>query len=132
LNEELKKFLSPWAFEEGEDIIFGGKVYKSSILAFIEKRPYVEYVTDLKLYHLNKGAAIGEMCIEVDLIVRSNEIGDEVSYLGYAEASTARSILVSAPEHLITILKPGEYVCSSGTLATGIGAMVIQDDFIVY
>ncbi len=127
LNEELKKFLSPWAFEEGEDIIFGGKVYKSSILAFVEKRAYVDYVTDFKLYHLNQGASIGEMCVEIDFTVRPDAIGDEVDF---AEASTARSILVSASKHSITVLDPGEYVCSGGALATGIGSMTIGIDFI--
>jgi len=132
LNEELKKFLSPWAFEEGKDIIFGGKVYKSSILAFVEEQIYVEYITDFKLYHLNRGFGIGQVCVEVDFVVRPEVLGEEVSHLGFAEASSARSILVSASQHLITVLKPGEYVCASADLATGIGAMVVDGDFIVY
>lgn len=131
LNDELKKFLSPWAFDEGEDIIFGGKVYKSSILAFVEEQEYVEYVTDFKLYHLNKGSGVGQMCVEVDFVIRPDEIGEEVSNIGFAEASSARSILVSASQHLITVLKSGEYVCSSADIATGIGAMVIGNDFII-
>jgi len=51
LNEEIKKFLSPWAFDEGRDISFGSIIYKSDILSFIEKRPYVDFVTDFRFYH---------------------------------------------------------------------------------
>ncbi|MEN0006795.1 MAG: hypothetical protein AAF798_21755, partial [Bacteroidota bacterium] len=41
LNEELKKFLSPWAFDEGQDIEFGGMIHRSDLMAFVESRPYV-------------------------------------------------------------------------------------------
>ena len=129
LNEQLKRFLSPWAFESGEDIIFGGRIYKSSILAFIEEQEYVDYVTDFRLFHLNKSPGIGEMCVGVDFEVAANTIGEEV--LGFAEASTARSILVSANEHVIAVLQPGEFVCTGAEIPSGIGAMIVEYDFIV-
>src|SRR5260221_8284632 len=35
LNEELNRFLSPWAYEEGADLVIGGSVYANSIINFI-------------------------------------------------------------------------------------------------
>ena len=75
LRLEITRYLSPWAFPGGGSPSFGGKIFKSVLINFVEERPYVDYVTDFKLF-LEKGAA--------DL----NE----------AEGSTAVSILVSAPE----------------------------------
>lgn len=129
LNKEIKKFMSPWAFQEGKDIIFGGRIYKSSILQFLEERPYIDYITDLKLWHLNKAPGIGEMCVDVDFIIADEGPGEEV--LAFAEASTARSILVSAPNHHITVLRAGERSCTSASIPTGIGTMVVDFNFIV-
>lgn len=50
LSDELAEYLSPWAFDAGADIRFGGQVYPAQLLAFIEHRPYVDFVTALKLH----------------------------------------------------------------------------------
>lgn len=51
LEEEIIRFLSPWAYQDEEDIVFGNQVYKSDALDFAEKRPYVDFVTDFVVYH---------------------------------------------------------------------------------
>ena len=91
LRKELVQFLSPWAFEEGKDISFGGKIYKSSLIDFVEERAYVDYVTDFKLFHIDGDNN------------RSND-RDEVA------ASTAMSILVSAAaeEHRVVSIPQSE------------------------
>ncbi len=83
LQNELVRFLSPWAFEEGKDLSFGGKIYKSSLIDFVEEQPYVDYVTDFQLFH------------------QKNNV--ESSDLEEVEASTAISILVSvvAEKHVV-------------------------------
>ncbi|NTW53509.1 MAG: hypothetical protein HGB15_01835 [Chlorobaculum sp.] len=85
LQEELVKFLSPWAFEEGVDIAFGGRIHKSSLIDFVEERTYVDYVTDFHMYHTGYDG-------------RKSDDLDE------AAASLPLSILVSAEasDHLIT------------------------------
>ena len=50
LNQELIRFLSPWAYEGGRTLAFGARVYKSVLLDFVEEREYVDYVTDFKMY----------------------------------------------------------------------------------
>ena len=52
LNTDILRFLSPWAFSEGEEIIIGGKFLKSDIIRFIESRPYVDFVQEVDMYHL--------------------------------------------------------------------------------
>jgi hypothetical protein len=78
LDQDIKRFLSPWAYDEGQDIVFGGQIHKSVILNFIEQRPYVDYVTNFKMYHLT-----GDRDVEI------------------AVASNPKAILVSGTEHTI-------------------------------
>lgn len=73
LNQAIVGFLSPWSIAASPDIHFGGKVYRSSILNFVEKQPSVDHVINFKLHQ-----------------------GDRQD-LREVQASTARSILVSVP-----------------------------------
>jgi len=50
LNAELLEYLSPWAYDTTQDISFGGRLYRSVIVDFIEELEYVDYVADFKLY----------------------------------------------------------------------------------
>lgn len=81
LEEDVIRFLSPWLYEEGADLAFGGKIHRSWILDYIEERDYVDIVTDFTLNHI-----VGE------------ETNTDVEE---AVATTARSVLVSATEHRI-------------------------------
>ena len=78
LKEEITRFLSPWAYGDQNSIDFGGKVYKSVLINFIEERYYVDFITDVYMYV--KVSDTAAESIDSDVIV----------------ASTARSILVSA------------------------------------
>jgi hypothetical protein len=82
LKQELLRFLSPWAYEANRYISFGGKVYKSVILDFVEDLNYVDYVTDFKMY-----SYIGETNNRIDI----NEVQPE----------TPDTILVSDRTHII-------------------------------
>jgi hypothetical protein len=144
LNGDLRRFLSPWAYEDGEDILFGARIYRSDILAFIEGREYVDHVTDLKLYHSFDGPprdGIGSMRIGVDFFIRAKPrpaiagmtIGHDFvvgSGVEFAETTQAHAILVSHPDHLITSVASGSEVCP-GVTTLGIGYMTIGLDFIV-
>lgn len=50
LEQEIISVLSPWAFDNDREIIFGGKIYKSVLLDVVEDLEYVDYVTDFKMY----------------------------------------------------------------------------------
>lgn len=80
LNMEIEQFLCPWAFNNKVEISFGGKIFKSAVLNFVEERPYVDFVTCFKMNHIIKRDKTG-----VEAILDVEE----------ATASTSRSILVS-------------------------------------
>ncbi|MEI2455315.1 hypothetical protein [Lysobacter firmicutimachus] len=142
LNEDLRRFLSPWAYQVGEDIPFGARIYRSEILAFIEGRHYVDHLVGLRIYHTYSGTkaeGIGSMVIDEDFIVHARPkpgLGemrvDDDFIVGRAFESAgttqAHAILVSHPQHLITAVAPGEEVCS-GVTALGIGYMTVRLDF---
>jgi hypothetical protein len=87
LNKALVSFLSPWERAEGGEIMFGGRLWKSALVDFVEERAEVDYVTDFRLFHKpDADAPAGAWTpVDVELI----------------EATTARSVLVSAPRHNI-------------------------------
>jgi acetyltransferase-like isoleucine patch superfamily enzyme len=145
LERELQRFLSPWAFEEGQDIVFGARIYRSAVLAFLEDRDYVDFVSDLRLYHGFDGPArggIGRMFIGRDFVIRPNPrpavsamtIGSDFvvgAGVEVAEATKPHAILVSHREHRITPLDVGLGPCS-GAGVLGIGYLTVGLDFDVH
>ncbi|MGZ8190785.1 MAG: baseplate J/gp47 family protein [Methylococcaceae bacterium] len=99
LQDAITRFLSPWAFADGGRPVFGGKIYQSVLLNFVEEQPYVDYVADFKL--------LRHLIINGEL-VKQPEI--EI------EGTKAVSILVSVPadQHDIKAINPAE-VQSPGT-----------------
>ncbi len=57
LNEDLKKFLSPWSYDANTEINFGSAYHKSAILNFIEERKYVDVVLGFEVVHYKDGTA---------------------------------------------------------------------------
>ncbi len=84
LQQAITRYLSPWVFADGSSPSFGGKIYKSALINFIEEQPYVDYLADFTLFR-----------------DKTPVVSDAV------EGSMAASILVSAPAslHLITPIK---------------------------
>lgn len=119
LNEELIRFLSPWAYEEQSDISFGSSIHSSAVIHFIETRSYVDYVANLKL---------------IEQISLSNfpnsqpENSYQVNPSNLAQVKQADSILVSAPEHIIDLIATANY---SAETFEGIDYMVIGVDFVI-
>jgi hypothetical protein len=107
LNEELNRFLSPWAYEEGAEIVIGGRIYANVIIAFIEERPYVDYVTHIRLFVDN---------------VPQEKVGDEY----FVEASGPDVVLASAREHVIDMIPESGY---DPQLFSGINYMRVELDF---
>lgn len=85
LKEELTEHLTPWVIRQDEPPAFGGSVLKSELINFIEERPYVDYITVVKLYH------------------RTMEDPTSLADVDEVHASNAMAILVSveANEHTI-------------------------------
>lgn len=92
LREAITRFLSPWAFPGGGYPSFGGKIYKSVLINFVEEQPYVDYVTNFQLFHV---------FVDSDGVKQRNERNE-------VEGSKAVSILVSVPsgDHEVQVIKP--------------------------
>ena len=127
LNEDIKRFLSPWAYEDGVDIGINRSIHKSVILKFIEDLEYVDYVTQFRLYHIKRG--IKHIGVGIDDMVVSEEPEFIVSMeeSETIEAASANIILVSAQDHHIRVIAEGEANCAGGD--PGIGQMMIDVNF---
>jgi len=87
LNDDIVRYLSPWAYGEFSDIHFGGKLYKSVIIRFIEERPYVDFISHFKMYQ------------------RKGDEDKNIADHSMVSASSARAILVSARTHSIDLIE---------------------------
>lgn len=107
LEQDVKIFLAPWAFAgQRADISFGGQIYYSTVVKFIEEREYVDYLSDLLLV---------------------DETDESAGPQEKIKARTSRSILTSAEHHHFEVITgedlPGttQYVQRQG-----IGAFIIN------
>jgi hypothetical protein len=85
LEKAVIGHLAPWSVGAGEDITFGGKLRKSSVIDFVEELPYVDFLEDFEMYHRPDPELPAWTPADMETI----------------EATTARSILVSARKHII-------------------------------
>jgi len=114
LNDELVRFLSPWAFDEGAEITIGGRIYANSILDFVDRRDYVDYVAEIKLFR----SAGGE---DYDLVPPVQ---------GEYHVATDRpdQVLVAARQHYFDVIPDTGFQQVS---FTGINYTRLELDFIV-
>lgn len=57
LELALIRALTPWAYDKTREIEFGGRIYRSVLLDFVEELPYVDFVTDFKMNLMSSGGA---------------------------------------------------------------------------
>ncbi|MBK7173996.1 MAG: baseplate J/gp47 family protein [Bacteroidales bacterium] len=86
ISRKLVEFLSPWAFDGNKEISFGGKIYKSVLLNFVEELDCVDFIEDFFLYSISDAAGTSDDLQQV-------------------EPETPDTILVSAPSHFIHEVK---------------------------
>lgn len=79
LEEDIIKFLSPWAFDDTKEVEFGITLHKSVLIDYLEKRDYVDYLQNVE--------------------IKKGELGQPKNSLSPANP---KSILVSAKEHGIS------------------------------
>ncbi len=103
LNDQIKQFLAPWAYDT-KDIAFGGVIHKSMIINFVEKLPYVDFVT----------------CFNMDQIIPTgkNLPPTILSNIEEAVTSTSASILTSAASHNIVVLETDDCDCDDNLVLT--------------
>jgi hypothetical protein len=119
LNEALNRYLSPWAYEEGADVVIGGAIYANSIIDFLERQPAVDYVHQPKLFRFDAASD------KFQLVPPSADDAED----GYhVTTGSPDQVLVAARQHDIDIIQPE---VDDTVELSGIGYMKIELDFIV-
>ncbi|MCB0457249.1 MAG: baseplate J/gp47 family protein [Flavobacteriaceae bacterium] len=86
VEDAIKKYLSPWAFEETNSLNFGITFHRSKIIQFLEQLEYVDFLEDVQVKHRkNIFSAYQE---KVNVIPTS-----------------PKAILVSAKKHYVTAIQ---------------------------
>jgi len=116
LSEELSRFLSPWAYACGADIVIGGRIYANSIIDFVDRRDYVDHLATIKLFRSRDG-------MDFELVTPASDGGGY-----YVSAERPDEILVAAREHEIDVITDVEY---DTELFSGINNMKVELDFVV-
>ncbi|MCB8963010.1 MAG: baseplate J/gp47 family protein [Ardenticatenales bacterium] len=112
LNGALNRFLAPWAYDDGAELVIGGSLYASQLIRFVEEQPYIDYVSQIKLFRSDDGENYEYIQPQAD---------------GYAvTVQRPNGILVAARTHEIDILA-GDAV--EEQRLSGINFMKIELDF---
>ena len=112
LNDELNRFLSPWAYDEGAELDLGGAIYANSIIAFIDQRDYVDYIAELRLFTSHDGHDV--------LVPEASDY--------HASAGRPDGVLVAARQHEFDVIAQADYRVEG---FAGINYMKLELDFIV-
>jgi hypothetical protein len=83
LEQALIRALTPWAYDKSREIEFGGRIYRSVLLDFVEELPYVDFVSDFSMGLAGSGGVALHDVAEIS-------------------ADTPDTILVSNFTHVIT------------------------------
>lgn len=119
LEDEIKTFLSPWAYQLPEGFDFAGEIHSSQILHFIEKRSYVDFLTCFELYQIIKNP--------IDGSILSKRRVDE------AQGSTGISILGSTGtignhgDHKLEILEGDDCECPDNEIKAAVSIGSVED-----
>ncbi|MEL6140309.1 MAG: baseplate J/gp47 family protein, partial [Bacteroidota bacterium] len=85
LQKDLRLLLAPWTRETaGEDITFGGRVYYSTVVNYVERLSYVDYVRNLGIVPPVEGG-----------LVLNTENCASLERISFQAATSARSILTT-------------------------------------
>ncbi len=114
LTDDLNRFLSPWAYDEGAEVIIGGKIYANSLIDFIDRRDYVDFVAEIKLLRSDDG--------------ENFELIPPVAEDYHVATDQPDQVLVAARRHFISVVSELDLQQS---LTTGIDFAKIELDFIV-
>lgn len=120
LEDDLKAFLSPWAFETDFDWTFSESLHSSVVLHFVEKLDYVDYLTCFELYHLVKNPVSGALLSRTRVEAAKGSRG--VSVLG------SIGTLNSYGDHLIEVLETDDCLCEDNEIKPAASIASVEDE----
>ena len=122
LQLDIQKYMCPWLFDPSSHLKIGSTLYKSELLNYINRQPYVEYITGFSLVHFyyTKDEDTGRIMA----FATDTAAGD----LQQIRPSLPQAVLIPSEEHLITILNAPEY---KEPQPLGIDALKISNELII-
>ena len=120
LEDDLKAFLSPWAFETDFDWTFSESLHGSVVLHFVEKLDYVDYLTCFELYHLVKNPVSGALLSRTRVEAAKGSRG--VSVLG------SIGTLNSYGDHLIEVLETDDCLCEDNEIKPAASIASVENE----
>ncbi len=111
LEEDLIRYLAPWAYDEGADIFLDRRLDADVIVNFVAERFYIEFASDIYLFTSTNGIDF----TKINLVNGEN----------YVQVYKPGDILVSAREHVIDVIRQ-EYKQNN---YQGIGYLKVGLDF---
>jgi hypothetical protein len=118
MNSDLAKFISPWLFDDNTDVMMAVSIYRSNVLGFIERLPYIDTVASFSIIVIRSG---GGSFVLIDSAA-GGQYEDEI------KAEYPWSLLVSDDSHQIELLVDKDL---PGPEMRSIENMIISDDFII-
>lgn len=86
IEEDIKKYLSPWAYSETSVLNFGVAFHKNKLISYLENQPYVDFLDNVVVKHRTSETSA--------FMEKTNVI-----------PSSPKAILVSAKKHFITAVQ---------------------------
>jgi len=127
LNREIVQFMSPWSRANSQPKL-GNIVRGNDIVAFIQSRDYISYVTQFSMLKISKDVAVGYSLGDTasDDLEQSTDAQDRERNV--LEPSKPWSVLVPASEHYISVCERKDRVHAH---ITGIDELELGENFII-
>ena len=118
LNRDIKKYVCPWLFGEESELELGGSVSKDSLLDFIEKRPYVAFVTKFSVVQVTK-------LLEA-YTTEDTAISKQIAPVIYASKPWA--VIVPIDKHQVSVIENYNYQAPE---MSAMDTMMLDVDFVI-
>lgn len=102
LNEDIIKFLSPWAFDTSKQIIFGVELQRSIVIEYIENLYYVDFIAELEMAIYIDKKTNKEQPTSLEDTENNEKNVNLLDFLTTLSPSSPKNILVSVKNHIIS------------------------------
>ena len=102
LNEDLIRFLSPWAFDTSKQIIFGVELQRSIVIEYIENLHYVDFLSTLEMAIYIDKKTDKEHPKPLEDTENNKDNVRLLDFLTTLSPSSPKNILVSVKNHIIS------------------------------
>lgn len=122
LDDDIKQYLCPWLFGAVANFKVGSTLYRSEIQNFINRLPYVDYVTGFSLVHFfyEKHPRTGQ----ITACITDTALDDRP----FIRVSVPEGVFIPSGEHLITVLQEPAY---EDPVPLGIRGLEVGDELLV-